>query len=420
MATRSRPWILLGAITLVGVVPLLVDAVARADTVTPSGFATYTVSAESDAALITVVDPSAPLVTAGLLVQASPATAQAAVDSLGDSTGFASLPYPGAFVATLPGTVDGLLGTGPPIPPYPFYVASSYPSSPTVTQANGPYLISSVSNATSTTAQALIGLATGIPQVTSITANATASQQSDGSLVADATNDVEALTVGSLLKIGSIVSSVHVVSVPGQPLSYTRTLELGTITIGGIQIGLTDKGLVLGNNVVAGPSVSALTALLSGQGITLTYLPEKVTPTSIDSGGIELTIARDIPTQGNVVTTIVLGETSVTLQNGLPPAAPTSPLPISITGPGLPPILASSSGSQLLGLSGVPVTTTPVTPPPSSSAQPLPTAVGQSAPARAVVPLSLSFYLVLVIAAATVLVSSRLGWLIRLLWRSQE
>jgi hypothetical protein len=419
MVRRSRSWVLLGAIALAGAVPLLVDVAAHADDVSSSDFATYTVSAESDAALITVVDPSAPLVTGGLLVQASPATAQAAVDSLGDSTGFASLPYPGAFVATLPGTVDGLLGTGPPVPPYPFYVASSYPSSPSVSQTNGPYSISSISNSTSTTAQALVGLATGIPQVTTITANATASQQSDGSLVADATNDVEALTVGSLLRIGSIVSSVHVVSVPGQPLSYTRALQLGTITVGGIPIGLTDKGLVLGNNVVAGPSVGALTKLLSGAGITLTYLPERVTSTSIDSGGVELTISRDIPDQGNVVTTIVLGETSVTLQDGLPPAAPDNPFPISITSPAVPPLFASSSGSQFLGLASPPLTTTTTTLASGTTSTPPPAALDETVPARAVVPLSLSFYLVLVIAAATVLVSSRLGWLIRLLRRSR-
>ena len=57
--------------------------------------------------------------------------AQATVDSLGESSGFASYPYPGGTFLAGPGTLAGFAGQGlPPFLAYPFIVSSSYPGQP--------------------------------------------------------------------------------------------------------------------------------------------------------------------------------------------------------------------------------------------------------------------------------------------------
>src|SRR5262245_28244533 len=54
---------------------------------------------------------------------------QSVIDGLGNSRGFAALPYPGDLAITGPGLVAGLTGLPSP-PPYPFYVSSSHPTAP--------------------------------------------------------------------------------------------------------------------------------------------------------------------------------------------------------------------------------------------------------------------------------------------------
>ncbi len=114
-------------VALVLVVPLHANS-ARADG--PTG--AYTVTARADAFRVGV---SATGFIVSSLTDTSGPTAQARVDSLGTSVGFAAFPYPGDTIATAPGLVASLvlpqLGLPPPnLPPYPLAVSSQYPGQP--------------------------------------------------------------------------------------------------------------------------------------------------------------------------------------------------------------------------------------------------------------------------------------------------
>jgi hypothetical protein len=288
---------------------------------------TFTVVSRADALSIGVIDPGAPVVPAGVLLDASPATAQATFDSLGQSSAFAALPFPGEFFATLPGTLNGLLaGQAPPFPPYPAYVTSSYPASPQNSQTQGPYGITATSSQSGSVGDAVVGLATGSPQAAEVHARAETAQKPDGLVVADALTDTEGLTLGTLVRIASITSHVRMTLLPGQKPKAESAIQFGTLTVGGMVVGLTDRGLEVAGSPKS-PDTTVVTDLLAKAGIGLTLVPSVHTPTSIVSGGLRITTTNNVRNQGRVVTTIVLGRVSASLENasgllaGLPDAS---------------------------------------------------------------------------------------------------
>jgi hypothetical protein len=274
----------------------------------------FTVSARADAATIGIVDTHAPLVVNGQLVDATPATAQALVDSLGESQGFASAPYAGDFLVNVPNIVNGLFnGKAPPLPSYPFIVNSSYPGSPSVQQVQGPYGITARSTPTNTTASARLGLLTGSPALVSATATSSANQDAaTGALVAQADTEIVGLSLGPLLKIGKISAHAQMSAQPSQTPVKQSSFSVGTLTIAGIEVGVTDKGLQLGPTTVPITSVTALTTLLNAAGIKLSYLPSTQTATSVDSAGLSVSFTQNVPTQGPVNVTLTFGRVAVT------------------------------------------------------------------------------------------------------------
>jgi hypothetical protein len=391
---------------------------ARADS-GGATFGSFTLTARADAANFGVIDPSAPILPAGQLVTASPATAQASFDSLGQSSGFASLPYPGEFVATLPGTLNGLLaGSFPPLPSYPFYVSSSYPTAPNSSNSQGPYGISATSSPTSSMADAIVGVATGAPQVASVHARSESTQNADGSLVADAMTDMEGFTFGQLLRIGSVTSHARLTVTAGQASRMTDSLQLGTMTVAGTLIGLTDKGIQVGSTTAPSPSASAVSSLLKSAGIELTYLPASRTPTSVHSAAIQISYTTKLPSQGSVVSTITLGQSSATIEATVTPA-------VSITAGSLATTASRPPDVGSLGSTGT--SELPSTPAPSASA---PAAAPVAAPAlpglvtpvgRVVTPKDpsgKSFYLALVLAGVAMVGISQLMRLLGVRLRS--
>ena len=81
-------------------------------------------------------------------------TAQAQLDSLGDSSAFSSLPYPGATAVAFPGLISTLSGKS--VPGYPFYVSSQDPSVPTSTVKQPGYLMHAESTPTKSASATLV------------------------------------------------------------------------------------------------------------------------------------------------------------------------------------------------------------------------------------------------------------------------
>jgi hypothetical protein len=145
MAFPTRPQRMLarfGAVLLVaGTAGLGLAAGAGAEE--PAGPAdSYTLTARADTFAFQFVETAAPAAPGGEIFYATPSTAQALLDSVGRSEGYAAAPSPGPFFATLPGNGNGILaGFGIPFafPDYPFHVSSSHPVAPHSDKSFGPF-----------------------------------------------------------------------------------------------------------------------------------------------------------------------------------------------------------------------------------------------------------------------------------------
>jgi hypothetical protein len=381
----------------------------------------FTVTAQADALAVEVVAPAVPLFPQGEITYATPGTAQASVDSLGESTGFASSPYPGASIAGIPSLVNGIAGSygAPPLPSYPFIVNSSYPATPVATQSDGAISLRSSSSANQSAATAATGLSspTG-PQVTAVTATATASvDPSTGNMTATAANATDGFTLGSTLKIGDISSSASLTRSPGQAPVVHTAFSVGSVTVDGVTVGFTNEGFELGPTAVPTLTPAVLAGLLSGAGITLTYLPSTRTADGIDSAGLEITESYNVPGQGGATQLeIILGRVSVSAPAVVagggaaavsPPSAPVPSAPVAGAPPVAPGVVALASPAVS---APQPSTGSAVAAP---TAAPLPpVAIRPATPAAVLLAnpflgdLSGRFYLILVVAAALLVLAT--------------
>jgi hypothetical protein len=338
---------------------------ARADDVPGStGFSgSYSLTARADALIVEIVDKSAPLVPGGQLLFASPATAQTTVDSLGNSQAFASAPYPGDFLANLTGTVNGLLaGQAPPVPPYPFIVASNYPTTPSSTASVGPYVLDVKSAASASNSQAKMGALTGDPAVASSVATSLVSENPDGSASAEASDSVQLVAIGNLIQLGRVTAHAKVTVGPDGTVSKSSELNLGSLTVAGIQVGLTDKGLVLAGSATP-LSAAPIEHLLAAAHIGMSYVPKTETARSIRSAGLAVTYTTNVPGQGPVTVTVTYGQVSASADStpqasssgitplpSVPPPSSTEPSALVTPNeaavlPAAPPVAWSGSGN---------------------------------------------------------------------------
>lgn len=275
----------------------------------PGGFSSYGVLARADAATFEFVDTSAPAVPEGQVLFVSPATSQALVDSAGQSVAFASAPYPGEVIAAGPSMVNGFLPQGvPPLPPYPFIVSTSYPGAPSAEQVQGPTRVAAESAENDSRSSAVVGVAAGAPSVASAQARSAVARDAEtDTLTAQAESRIDGLFVDPMLVIGEISSRAVLTARPGGEPTKETSFSVGTITVAGTTIGLTDDGFKLGPGALPGQDLSSLMAVLHDAGITLTFLPARETPTSVDSAGLAVSYDRDDPNAGRVRATVTLG-----------------------------------------------------------------------------------------------------------------
>ena len=291
----------------------------------PNGFI---LSASAVALGVQVIGATLPLAPGGEDAFLSPASTQSYLDST-RSNGYASAPFPGNFIISLPTTVDGLTsGSFPPIPSYPFYVASTDPTTPTAGDAVGPYQISASSNPTASSGDAKIGLSTSSPQVASTTSLSSVSRDPTTGIAeaVQASTEIAPLQLNSILSLGDVNSSVTLTYDPSNPtagVTEKDSFSVGTVTIAGVQLGLTSQGLTLPGGVKIPLNLSALQKLLAATGLSIQYLPLTRTATSLTSAGVEVSFNKTLPTAGNTTVNIVLGQVSATLNPGT--AVPSSP-----------------------------------------------------------------------------------------------
>jgi hypothetical protein len=283
-------------VVLLTVTSLLVAAPAAAtddDLGASSSF--FSLAAGASPVGVEYFDAGAPVIP-GEIVYGSVAVTRAAIDSVGNSAGFAGGPYLGDNVPALMGAVNALGPQGPVLPQYPFMVTSQYPGKDKASQENGPQRLAAASSEHESTGDAHVGLARGNPGLLSVSSTSKVKHDpATGLLSATADGMVQGFSVGSTLTIGQLVSHAEMTGRPGEKPTKKTSLSIGPLTVMGTLVGLTDKGLVPVPGTPKTADLNSLTEQLAAAGITLGLLPGEETETGIDSAALVVGIAQKGP-----------------------------------------------------------------------------------------------------------------------------
>ncbi|MFN2536659.1 MAG: hypothetical protein ABR549_00725 [Mycobacteriales bacterium] len=356
----------------------------------------------------------------GTIFEVSAPIASARVTTDPDSTAFASAPYPGDDIISLINTFGPAVGLPPTA--YPLSVSSGYPGKGEAsTSAPAGYTLTAKSTEKTSKSSASTGAgAAGPASVGSSVATSDVKGQSGGVAAAVATTDTDSFSVGPL-QLSRVASRASADLGLDGSVKLASKMELGDVTVSGQRVGLTRAGLTVAGTAIPLPA-GQLTDALKAAGITVTYLAEERTATSVIAPGVLITYKDDQQAE-----TFTLGRAQAAAE----PSADGSgapDLPVDLGGPAVAPPgggtgtgtgTAVPPGTGVGPAAPVPALDAPQVTEPQGSA---PVTSGRLQPAAGTsVPQTFSsglFYLVLVIAAVAALVAGQLLRILGVRWAS--
>lgn len=266
---------------------------------------TFAASSSADGLRVTLVQPGITLTKT--LIDLGAPSAQASVNSLGESRAFASFPYPGDTVIATPGLLRGAGNL--PAPAYPFYVGSDNPAVPKQEAGDGPYRLSAESTDVASKSLANVGVRIDGLGDLGLSRSETSVQSTAEGVTAHARTETSAFSIGPL-RIGHVLSVAD--TVLGQDGLLTRKAET---TIVGAMVGSAPVEITAGGITVAGAAGPAadtapLNEALKGAGITVELLPKGETATGVTSPALRIT-SQD--KSGSAIT-YVLGRASASVE----------------------------------------------------------------------------------------------------------
>ncbi|MBA0125747.1 hypothetical protein H0B56_09365 [Haloechinothrix sp. YIM 98757] len=213
-----------------------------------------------------------------------------------DSSAFASSPYPGETVLTLPGMLR--TETGQDLPDYPAYVSARHPSQEESDVDEEGYSLHARSTATSSAAAARSGLdeEQGRAGVTRARAE-TAVDPDDLSSEATARADTRPLTVDDVLEVGTTHASASASVDSGGELRRDSALHIGRTTVADQVVTITPDGVRAAGQGVALPEADPAEAL-EAAGVRVRYLEAAETQRGVLSAGIEIVAEQHDPDTG--------------------------------------------------------------------------------------------------------------------------
>lgn len=318
--------------------------------------------------------------------------AQAAVDSLGESSGFASYPYPGSTFLSGPGTLAGFTGQGlPPFFTYPFIAGSSYPGQPKAEVTQPGYRLTSTSDASASQATAEAG---GSQQESALGFSAASARAqrnaADATVTAEASNRTDTLALAGVLRIGHAAGAAKVTRDGAGALTRESSFTVDGLTVAGQRVGLAPDGFVVPGTTVPVPNGGALTDVLAGAGLAVRYLRAAELPDGVVSGGMAVTWTQQVPNGPLMVMTLTLGQVVARASTEADaPVAVDLPAPADETagltdaGPVGPSPAAPADPDAVGAAVAFPETATAAVGPPSENPTAVPADVSASAPAEA-------------------------------------
>jgi hypothetical protein len=296
-----------GALAVVGPIGGWVRPAAGA-----GGFSgTFSAVAGADSVRITLVQPGITLTKT--LVDFGGPSAQASVNSLGESRAFASFPYPGDTAIAAPGLLRGAGSI--PAPAYPLYVGSDNPAVPRQEAGDGPYKMAAESTDSASKSLANIGLRIeGLGDLGLSRSESSVESTAEG-VAAHARTETSAFSVGPL-RIGHVVSVAD--TVLGQDGLLTRNASTSVVgaMVGNAPVEITAAGISVAGAAGPAADLNAVNEALKGAGVTVELLPKGETSTGVTSPALRIT-SQD--KSGSAIT-YVLGRASASVEGT--PAAP--------------------------------------------------------------------------------------------------
>lgn len=324
--------------------------------------APFTATAAAMGARLQVTIPSGPL--SDTPVDSGGPTAQATLDSLGTSQGFAAFPDPGGFILSAPGLISGVLAAGPAglppvhlpaLPAYPLLVSTDAVLTPQASVGAGPYKLAARSDDRSSQAEATAGLRnSAFGSLSALHSEASVLAGADGSVTARATSEVEGLTLGPV-SIGAVRSSASMVRAADGTVTPATALSIDLLRVGGIAVTLAPAGPeALGSLTldVAGipvplPVDALLQPLLAAAGIQLEVVPVRAVEDGVTAAALRISTPLELAGIGSGPgrLTIELGSATARLSGSTVDGAP----PPDVGLPTEPPILVGGFDGGVTG-----------------------------------------------------------------------
>ncbi|MEW6471230.1 MAG: hypothetical protein AB1679_03080 [Actinomycetota bacterium] len=303
IALRGRPVSLAVAGTVLALGPVAGWVAPAAGESRFSG--TFAGLAAADGVRVTLVQPGVTLTKT--LVDLGGPSAQAAVNSLGESRAFASFPYPGDTVAGAHGLLRGAGNI--PAPAYPLYISSDHPAAPQAEAGDGPYRLQAQSTEAASKSLANVGLRIEGLGDLGLSRSESSVESTAERVAAHARTETSAFSVGPL-RIGRVLSVADIVL--GQDGLLTRN---ASTTVVGAMVGNAPVEITAGGVSVAGAAgpaadLGAVNEALKGAGITVELLPKAESPTGVTSPALRIT-SQD--KSGSAIT-YVLGRASASVE----------------------------------------------------------------------------------------------------------
>lgn len=318
--------------------------------------------------------------------------AEVGLDLLGNSTGFASMPYPGALAVSAPGLASGTAGA--PVPDYPLYVSSRFPNTPTATTDAPGYRLHAESTADSSVASAASGSQESDNAIGSSVASAETHRDESGVIHVQSKAEVQSVNIAGVLLIGQLSATAEVRQAPGESVQRSSHMSIGDVAVAGIHVGVTDQGLSLPGGNVPLPAASPVTDVLNEAHITIRYLAPIEDRDGIVSAGVEVSFPIPLPNASASTAILVFGRAAAHGGSGAlgPTSSGLNVEPGEMT-PGAATVLGEGSDSFVAG-AGQPRVGTLTSPHEQR------TVIVNAAPAAAVQVSGSTFYLVLVVGGA--------------------
>lgn len=297
--------------------PVLTAAVVCAVALVPASPATArgSYTAMADARTVAVDFTVRPGVLFDQLVDAGYDVAQAELDSLGQSSAFASSPYPSESAILLPGLVAGLTAgeTSGLIPEYPLIASSSHPTVPedrvdaaAITLATASSVTDSQGSATSAVGGSVVDVAV---------------DSTTGVVRARAESTLSELRLSDALVLLGVRSEAIVQRSEDGVLDRSSTFEVAALSVLGQRIAIAGGDL----EGLTNPLLQPLLAELAQGGTSLEVVPATETENGVVSAGLRITNTSGVPPElasgiEEVETVVTIGVVAASVEGRAFPA----------------------------------------------------------------------------------------------------